>query len=245
MKSEHLSGHKPGDCRNIALNTSMLMLIITCLALFTSGLPCSGQAASGLHLSNASLLDPAKHIVYRGIENVISLRSDSLQTDSILLQAKSGTISGCCGEFKAEAPDSGQQWMLYVLMPDTAGIFQSVDSVIMEIRDIPDPEAIIAGKSGGKIKKEVLLAADSLTVIVRNCYLKKNPWRITSFKLSYTRDYFLYEFEQRDGCRFADQQRSAMSNLHLGAVFHFINIRVKGPKGSIKVLPELTFEISL
>ena len=109
------------------------------------------------------------------------------------------------------------------------------------VKPVPDPVVKVAGKSGGVISKNVLLAQTGVQADMENSEYDLN-FKIIEFKVSAMIDKVLSGIAVK-GNTFSEEQKNFMKSVPRGDKIYIENIIVSDPDGTIRSLKPISFQI--
>ncbi len=113
---------------------------------------------------------------------------------------------------------------------------------VFRVKNVPDPVAKVNGLRGGKIRKGMLVAAGQVDVELENFDFDMK-FAVESFSVYTVIDGFVQEENDSRKAKFGDAQLRLINKLKRNQVLVIENIIVKGPDGSTRKLPSLSFRI--
>lgn len=109
------------------------------------------------------------------------------------------------------------------------------------VKEVPDPVAKVGGQRDGKIKKNLLLAAGGVDVEMENFDFDMK-FIVQSFSMYTVIDGYAQDQSSRSGS-FTGEQLKMIRNLKRNQILVIEQIMVKGPDGSVRKLPSISFKI--
>ncbi len=184
-----------------------------------------------------TVVSPTKmNVVYRGIDNPVSISSSGIPLDRLEIHASNGSIER-----------QGQTFNLRPGEGRTCEITVSVDGKNMgtqslRVKDLPPPTPLLDGISSKIISKSELLASQGIRAEMPRDFDFDLKFRVVSYTASATIDgYNLDETAQSE--LFGDKQRNLFNRLKPGQRIVFTDIKAKGPDGRSVDLPDLSIKI--
>ncbi len=188
------------------------------------------------------IVSPSKmNVLYMGIDNPVEISIPGLAADQINASVNNGTMRRIAGSN-------------FIVIPARTGIAQvSVTANIngatrnfgerdFRVRTVPDPVATIAGREGGNIGRNMLLAQTGVLAEMKDF----------DFDLSFTVTSFIVESVQRGGFvvdarsasnRITDEQREIIRSAERNQRVLFDDIIAVSPTGEERRLPPVSFRI--
>jgi hypothetical protein len=206
---------------------------------FISGFFSFGQNSPLVSIRATSLTDPDKTVFYTGITNTFTVSVKNIAPENILVRVSIGNLTGSRGKYSITVTRDTDV-PVYV-----TSIFVSylnnhrdtipADTIRFEIKRIPDPMPVIGGMPAGKIRKDVLLAADSMLVVMPQCFLDLK-FTVVSFTLTLADKGCLKEYDQPAGNKLTQEQKEAIKNAPPKTKLYFENIKCIGSDGLKRAL---------
>lgn len=191
----------------------------------------------------AVVISPTKmNVFYVGVDNPVSLAAPGISPEAIEAQITNGTIR--------KQPDGS-----YIVRPASAGKNSSItvyanmkgqkrelQTQVFRVKDVPDPVAKVNGLRGGKIRKNILLAAGQVDVEMENFDFDLK-FSVENFSVYTVIEGYVQEETRSDKGRFSDAQIKMINKLKRNQALTIENIVVKGPDGTTRKLPSISFRI--
>lgn len=191
----------------------------------------------------AVVISPTKmNVFYVGVDNPVSLAAPGISPEAIEAQITNGTIR--------KQPDGS-----YIVRPSVAGknssitVFANVQgqkrelqTQVFRVKDVPDPVAKVNGLRGGKIRKNVLLASGRVDVEMENFDFDLK-FSVENFSVYSVIEGYVVEETRSDKGKFSDAQIRMINKLKQNQALTIENIMVKGPDGTTRKLPSISFRI--
>ena len=122
---------------------------------------------------------------------------------------------------------------------EMAGEKKSMGSSEFRVKVVPDPVAKVAGKRGGRIKKNVLMAQTGPYAEMENFDFDLK-FNVIEFTVSATINGFVSDASTR-GTRFSGQQKGIIKRVGRGQKIYIEGIRAVGPDGRPRNLGTISF----
>ena len=110
------------------------------------------------------------------------------------------------------------------------------------IMRVPPPIAKVAGKTGGKIKKNVLLAQRGVKADLEG-FVFDMKFKVTSFTVAAAVGGFTYD-EKSSGGRFSAKQKQMIGKCKRGTKIYIEDIKAVDPTGASYRLGTLNFKLN-
>lgn len=180
------------------------------------------------------------NIFYAGFENPVSISVPGIPNDKISASMSNGTLSRKNnGEWVAKPSKVGTDATISV-SAEVNGKTQIVSANTFRVRALPLPApylTIDAGERylGGKIKRESLLLTTGVEAGIFDGLLNI-PFNVLGFDIRLSNG-GMTQYESSEGNRFSRKQIELIRRMGRGSSFNISNIKVKGPDGIIRQLP--------
>ena len=117
----------------------------------------------------------------------------------------------------------------------------NMGSFEFRVKRVPDPVAEIAGKKGGSINKNTLMAAGAVIPKMYDFEFDLN-FIVTSFTMGTILNGDLIS-KRTGGNQFSSDMKDIIKNAKRGQKFFFDNIQAEGPDGSKRTLGSINLTI--
>lgn len=190
------------------------------------------------------VVSPTKmNVFYVGVDNPVSVSAPGFTSDRIRasISNKNGRlIKKSDDEYIAKPQVVGRDAKVLV-EANFDGEWRPLRTVDFRVKPIPDPVAKIAGKNGGKIKKNLLLAQQGVDAAMDNFDFDLK-FNITGFTVSTIQKGFTIDEASRTDT-FTPEQIKMFRNLKRNNKVYIEDIRAVGPDGVTRNLPAIVFRI--
>ena len=119
---------------------------------------------------------------------------------------------------------------------------KELQAQVFRVKDVPDPVAKVNGLRSGKLRKNMLLAAGQVDVEMENFDFDLN-FTVENFSVYTVVEGYVQEETKSNKARFSDAQLKMINKLKRNQALTIENIIVKGPDGSTRQLPSISFRI--
>lgn len=191
----------------------------------------------------AVVISPTKmNVFYVGVDNPVSLAAPGISPETIEAQITNGTIRKQENGSYIVRPTAAGKNCSITVFANIQGQKRELQTQVFRVKDVPDPVAKVNGLRGGKIRKNMLVAAGEVEVEMENFDfdLKFTVENFTVFTID---DGFVKEETDSKKARFGDAQLRLINKLKRNQALVIDNIIVKGPDGSTRKLPSISFRI--
>ncbi|MDB9245269.1 gliding motility protein GldM [Odoribacter splanchnicus] len=191
----------------------------------------------------AVVISPTKmNVFYLGVDNPVALAAPGISPEAIEPQITNGTIHKQeNGKYIVRPAVAGKPCSITV-MADVQGQKRELQTQTFRVKEVPDPVAKVNGQKGGKIKKNVLMAAGQVDVEMENFDFDMK-FTVENFSIYTVIDGFVQEVTKSDKGNFSDAQLKMIGKLKRNQTLTIENIVVKGPDGTTRKLQSIPFRI--
>ncbi|MDR0667980.1 MAG: gliding motility protein GldM [Prevotellaceae bacterium] len=171
------------------------------------------------------VVSPTKmNVVYRGVDNPMSISLSGVSLDRLEPRVTNGTISRRGNEFFLR-PGSGRMCDVSVILDGT----QNMGTLSFRVKDIPTPTAAVYGIASKTVNKNELAVAEGVVAEMKDFDFDLK-YDVTSFTVFVTIDGYANE-ETSKSKYFTDKQKQIISRVRSGQRVSFTDIKAKGPDG--------------
>jgi len=182
------------------------------------------------------------NVFYIGVDNPVTASITGIENKKVNVSMSGGTIT------KASGPG---KYTVRVTKPGKASVNlsgknkkgESVNgSVEFRVKRIPDPVPEVGGKQGGGMKTGEMKAQLGVAAMLKNFDFNAK-FKVVGFEMT------LAERGQdlltcvNSGAKFGGQCQNLINRAKVGSIYYFDNIRAKGPDGTTRKLPTISFKI--
>ena len=191
----------------------------------------------------SATISPTKmNVFYVGVDNPVSISVPGVPSESIIPSITGGgTIrpSGQKGEYIVRVSTQGK--CMVNVSAKVGGTNKSMGGMEFRIKNVPNPVAMIGGKSEGTLKKNSLIAAGGVIAKLENFDFDLK-FDIVSYDMVLQVG-SLVATESGRGARFTDKMSGLMGKTTKGQKVIFEKVRAKGPDGTVRALNTIVFTI--
>lgn len=187
------------------------------------------------------VVSPTKmNVFYAGVDNPVSVSAPGFTSINIKATVDNGSLVKTKSGYIARPKIVGK--LANVLVQGKLdGKWRKLKTVEFRVKSIPDPVAMVAGKSGGLINKNLLAVQTGVDAVLKDFDFDLK-FKIKSFTVStqvkgFTRD------EKSTSDYFTKAQLRLLKNLRKNQKVYIEDIRVVKPDGSIRPLPTISFRV--
>lgn len=183
-----------------------------------------------------AVVAPVKmNILYRGLENPLSIAVPGVTSDKVTATTTNGTIKRTGNEWFV-SPGKENESVISVLVDN-----KKVSEKTFRVKNVPDPVAVFSEKNEGSISKETALKTDVLDVELKN-FDWDLKFTITSFVMLFSNNNTDFE-ETSDGNKITEKMKSVIADCKVGQTIIFKDIKAIGPDGKYRELNPIVLKI--
>lgn len=191
----------------------------------------------------AVVISPTKmNVFYVGVDNPVSLAAPGISPEAIEAQITNGTLRKLeDGSYIVRPTVAGKNSSITVFA-NIQGQKRELQTQVFRVKDVPDPVAKVNGSRGGKIRKNMLMAAGQVDVEMENFDFDLK-FTVENFSVYTVIDGYVHEETKSNKAQFSDAQLKMINKLKRNQALTIENIIVKGPDGTTRKLPSISFRI--
>ncbi len=187
------------------------------------------------------IVSPSKmNVFYMGIENPVEISIPGLAADQINASVSNGSIRRVSGSSYIVVPRRPGEALVSVTA-NVDGVSRNMGSRDFRVRTVPDPVATIAGRKGGNIGRNVLLAQTGVLAEMENFDFDLT-FTVTGFTVSTVQRGFVVD-QKSPSNRITDAQRQIIRDAGRNDRIYFDDIIAVSPTGDERRLPPVSFII--
>ena len=191
----------------------------------------------------AVVVSPTKmNVFYVGVENPVAIAAPGISLDEIEAQATNATIQKVSGGNYVVRPQVVGKECLVSVLGNIGGVKRTLQTYKFRVKDVPDPVVKINGQRGGSIRKNVLLTAGQIEVVMENFDFDMK-FTVENFSVYSVIDGYVQEETQSNKGAFSKSQLNLINKLRRNQAVTVENIIVKGADGTTRKLPPLSFKL--
>ncbi len=189
----------------------------------------------------AVVISPTKmNVFYLGVDNPVSLAAPGLPPDLLEPEISNGELVKTAEGYIVRPKVAGKKCEISVYVKKD-GQKRKLQTQEFRVKEVPDPVVKVAGLKGGNVKKNLLAAAGGITVELEKFDFDMK-FQVQSFNILTVVDGYAQEFSSK-GASFNNEQLKLIKNLRKNQILIIDQVIVKGPDGTIRKLPSVTFKI--
>ncbi|MFO8054535.1 MAG: gliding motility protein GldM [Bacteroidales bacterium] len=170
------------------------------------------------------------NVLYRGVDNPVEVSAAGVATANLSVSASNATIRSAGGGRYNVQPGQGNTTTIRVTARQDDGSTRHMGEMEYRVRNLPDPQLVLAGKNSGEDIRRNELKNSRLFPSMQDA-LFDVQYRVTRFTLSVTVGQNVQRFNAQ-GDRLTGEMKNIVDRLPRGANVGFSNITVAGPDGT-------------
>lgn len=188
------------------------------------------------------VVSPTKmNVFYVGVDNPVSISIAGVPGDKIAPSITNARIrKQRDGEYIVNPKRPGNS--LITVKAEIDGVTKSMGTAPFRVRALPDPVVKVAGKKGGKIRKNVLAVQTGVFADMENFEFDLE-FKIVEFTVSTTDRGGYYIDAKTKGNAFTRQQLELMKSQRPGSRINIEDVKAIGPDGTVRQLASIVFEL--
>lgn len=177
------------------------------------------------------------NVFYTGVDNPVSISVSGVAESQIQPRISAGEISRVGNEWIVRVPETATTTVISVLADG-----RQMGESEFRVKRVPDPQATIAGITGGNIDRARLLAATAIIPTMPADFEFDLSFQITSFEFVATRAGDIFQ-RPGTGNRFTEEMVTYIQNARRGDRVWLENIYARGPDGGTRRLGTINLTI--
>jgi gliding motility-associated protein GldM len=177
------------------------------------------------------------NVFYTGVDNPVSISVSGMADAQIQPRISAGEIKRVANEWIVTVPETATTAVISITAEG-----RNMGSSEFRVKRVPDPQATIAGISGGNIDRSRLLAATAIIPTMPADFEFDLNFQITSFEFVATRAGDIFQ-RPGTGNRMTDEMISYIQNARRGDRIWLENIYARGPDGGTRRLGTINLTI--
>jgi gliding motility-associated protein GldM len=192
--------------------------------------------------SGATVAADLMNVLYAGFDNPVSLSASGVAANKISVTMAGGTLTPKGNGKYVARPEAVGKDVTFTVTGVVNGKTQTMGSVTFQVRKLPDPAAYIQigndrYKGGGRLTKAAILGAQTVGAAIDDGLLNI-PFKVLSFEAVFHDRMGNVRPEVSKGDQFTEQQRELIRTMRRGQRFYISKVRVIGPDGIERTLPQ-------
>lgn len=192
----------------------------------------------------SATVSPTKmNVMYIGIANPIKVSVPGTASENLVVTINNGRIEKAGDDYLAypsKLDATGKNTTISVSARSGSEL-RPMGSMDFRVKEVPPPLATIAGKNGGNLKKEELLAEDGLFADLKDFDFDLK-FKVVQFDVNISGTY-VKTYSSKDN-KFTSEQKDQFGKLTQGSIIFIDNIMAKGDDGQpARPLSPISFKI--
>jgi len=190
------------------------------------------------------VISPVKmNVFYESVDNPVKVSVPGIPSNDLIV-----SISNCSkrkkGDLYIVRPNPGKAGLksIVTVSANINGEVRRIGSGEFRIKRVPDPIAMVAGKSDGKIRKNVLLVQRAVFAEMGDDFDFDLEFKVTSFTVSIIKGGYLQDARSKNN-KFTKEQMDLIKSVGRGGRVFIENIKAVGPDKTPRKLNTITFTI--
>lgn len=180
------------------------------------------------------------NVFYIGVPNPVSASISGIRDDKVKATMTGGTITKAgAGKYTVKVTKPGKA-KITVSGPTKNGNFS--DSKDFRVKRIPDPVPELGGKQGGSLGTGEMKAQLGIIAKLKNFDFDAR-FKVVGFEMTLAERGQDLLTAVNSGAKFSGQAQNLINRAKVGSIYYFDNIRAKGPDGTTRKLPTISFKI--
>jgi gliding motility-associated protein GldM len=185
------------------------------------------------------VVSPSKmNVFYLAVDNPVEISVAGVAGNKISAEATNGMLMPSGNAFIMRPKRVGN--CMINVFAEIDGKRRPVGSKEFRVKQVPDPIATVAGKKGGGIEKNVLMAQNGVAATMPPDFDFELTYTVTQFTVLSVVQGFVKEYSSKNN-RFTNEQKSLINTLAKGSRLYIQDIKAVGPDGSIRTLATIDF----
>lgn len=185
---------------------------------------------------SANVTPTKMNVMYRGIDNPISISAPGITNTPIIVEAINGSLTKVSGTEYLVKPGSSDNITTIIVSTNIDGKKVVLDNCKFRLKRTPSPTPVLNGKTKGSFTKEELIAADGFVLTMPDFDFEGYNSTVLSYDVSTVVGGYLTGAKNIQGRKFNNEVRDIIKNSKRGQRIQIENIKVKTPDGEERVL---------
>jgi gliding motility-associated protein GldM len=183
------------------------------------------------------------NVFYRGLDNPFDI-SGGIPKEDLEIEMENGKWVKSGDAFlirPTELDEQGKRTKITVYA-NVNGSRKIVGTSFWRVKKVPDPEAQVAGMSGGEIRKERLQVEDGVLAILKD-FDFDFKYKVTQFEIQTTIQGGYVDRKLSKSNRFTPEQKEQLKRVQPGSIVYIGSIKAVGDDGSTRDLNPISFNV--
>lgn len=184
------------------------------------------------------------NVFYKGLKNPFEVGGGGIPNENLVVRMENGTVTKQGDNYiiePNELDEQGRRTKVHVYA-NIGGEQRLVGTTDWRVKQVPDPVAQIAGKSGGEIRKEVLGIQDGVLAVLED-FDFDFKYRITQFTIETTGSGGYTNHYPARSNRFTQEQKDALKRVSINSIVYIGDIKAIGDDGTTRDLDPISFKV--
>ncbi len=190
-----------------------------------------------------AVISPIKmNVFYEGVDNPVAISVPGVATNALKIdwgKNVTHTPNGANYIVKPKPGSAGKRCLINV-SAEIEGKNKFIGKQEFRIKRVPDPVPMVGGQSGGKMRKNILLAQSGVYAEMKDFDFELE-YKVTRFTVSVLKNGYIVDEPAKSG-KFTQAQKDLIQGMSRGSKVAIEGIRAKGPSGT-RNLGTITFVI--
>ncbi len=188
----------------------------------------------------SAVISPIKmNVFYEGVENPVAISVPGVASSALKVSMTNVNSSKRGANYSVKPrPGTAGRKSLVRVSAEIEGKTKFIGQQEFRIKRVPDPVPVVAGESGGKIRKSVLLAQSGVFAEMKDFDFEL-AYNVTRFTVSVLKNGYMVD-EPSKSSKFTDRQKDLIKGMPRGSKISIEGIRASGPSGT-RALGTMTF----
>lgn len=181
-------------------------------------------------------VSPTKmNVLYKGIDNPISVSVPGIPQEKLRVSITGGNSLSRSGEgyVARMSTSSPREVKVRVSAEMDDGSSRAMGEMTFRVKNLPKPQATIASKVGGKVKKKDLCAAQGVRISYGSGFAFDLTAKLVSYKYSVKKGSVITPEKLMRNARFPTELKDIICGMRTGDKLYIDNIKAKGEDGVI------------
>lgn len=198
---------------------------------------------SEYQVAEASLIvsPTSMNVFFLGVENPVEISVPGVPSDKIHPTISNGTIRKNRKGGWIVRPKKAFVKAVITVQAEVNGQKRTMPKKIFRVKTVPDPVATVAGKKGGRLRKNILLAQKGVVAELKDFDFELS-FRVNSFTVSANIGGYFNERSTR-GNAFSPDQKKLIRSLKKGQKVIIEDITAVGPDGTTRKLNSIVLKL--
>lgn len=184
----------------------------------------------------ASVAADKMNVFYIGVDNPVTVSAAGVSPQKLNVGMQGGNISGSGGKYTVRVSTQGKA---YVSVSANGKQYANAE---FRVKMIPDPQAEVGGKPGGRMPAAQFKAQNGLVAALKNFDFDAK-FQVLSYQIFYQPKMADPGIIPNNGPTFSGAAQQAINKAKAGDVYYFEEIKVQGPDGTTRKIPGIAFKI--